>query len=70
MEKEILIEGMHCNHCVEAVKKALKEIDGVKNVKVDLKKNIAVVDVENVKDNDLADAILKIGFGVTNITKY
>lgn len=70
MEKEILIEGMHCNHCVEAVKKALTGIDGVKNVKVDLKKNIAVVDVENVKDNDLTDAILNIGFGVTNITKY
>ena len=70
MEKEILIEGMHCNHCVEAVKKALSEIDGVKNVDVDLKKNIAVVDAENVKDEVLADAIDSIGFTATNITEH
>ena len=70
MEKEILIEGMHCNHCVEAVKKALCEIDGVMEVKVDLKKNIAVVDVENVKDEILAEAIDSIGFEATNITEH
>ena len=70
MEKEILIEGMHCNHCVEAVKKALGEIDGVSHVEVDLKKNIAVVDVENVDDGVLADAIDSIGFEATNITEH
>ena len=70
MEKEILIEGMHCNHCVEAVKKALGEIEGVKNVNIDLKKNIAVVDVENVDDSVLADAIADIGFEATNITEH
>ena len=70
MEKEILIEGMHCNHCVDAVKKALSEIDGVSEVKVDLKKNIAVVDVENVDDGVLADAIDSIGFEATNITEH
>ena len=66
MEKEILIEGMHCNHCVDAVKKALSEIDGVSHVEVDLKKNIAVVDVENVDDGVLADAIDSIGFEGNN----
>ena len=70
MEKEILIEGMHCNHCVEAVKKALGEIDGVRHVEVDLKKNIAVVDVENVEDGILSGAIDSVGFEVINITEH
>ena len=37
---------------------------------VDLKKNIAVVDVENVDDGVLADAIDSIGFEATNITEH
>lgn len=70
MEKEILIEGMYCEHCVEAVKNALGNINGVTHVEVDLKKNIAVVDVENVKDEVLANAIDSIGFEATNITEH
>jgi len=70
MEKEILIEGMHCNHCVESVKNALSKINGVSHVEVDLKKNIAVVDAKNVDDDVLADAIEEIGFEVTNITEH
>jgi len=37
----IKIKGMSCNHCVMAVTKALNEIDGIKNVKVDLAKGEA-----------------------------
>ncbi|MBN2224012.1 MAG: heavy-metal-associated domain-containing protein [Deltaproteobacteria bacterium] len=40
----IKIEGMTCNHCVMAVTRALEEIDGIKNVKVDLKKGRATFD--------------------------
>jgi copper chaperone len=29
MEKEITISGMHCHHCVHAVRKALGSIDNV-----------------------------------------
>ena len=36
--KTVKIKGMTCNHCVMAVTKALKEIDGISNVKVDLAK--------------------------------
>lgn len=70
MEKEILIEGMHCSHCSESVKNALSKIEGVNHVEVDLKKNIAVVDVENVDDAILEDVIESIGFEATNITEY
>lgn len=34
--KAVTIKGMSCNHCVMAVKKVLGEIEGVKDVKVDL----------------------------------
>ena len=40
------------------------------SIKVDLKKNIAVVDVDNVEDKVLADAIDSIGFEATNITEH
>jgi copper chaperone len=40
----IKVEGMTCNHCVMAVTRALEEIDGIKNVKVDLKKGRATFD--------------------------
>ena len=67
MKKEILIEGMHCNHCVESVKKSLSKLDGVSYVEVDLAKNIAVVGAEKVDDNVLMDTIESIGFDVKNI---
>lgn len=70
MEKEILIEGMHCNHCSDAVKSALEKVEGVKRVSVDLKKKIAVVDVDGVEDGILADAVDSVGFEAVNITEH
>ncbi len=42
--KTIKVEGMTCDHCVMAVTRALEGIDGVKNVKVNLKKGQATFD--------------------------
>ena len=70
MEKEILIDGMSCSHCSESVKKALSKVSGVKEVNVDLDKKIAVVDVENVDDDILADAVNNAGFEAVNITEH
>ena len=39
--KTVKIKGMSCQHCANAVTKALNEIDGVKDVKVDLSKGEA-----------------------------
>jgi copper chaperone len=30
------VEGMSCNHCVNSIKNAVGELDGVENVAVDL----------------------------------
>ena len=36
MKKRIIVEGMSCGHCVNHVKNALEEVNGVTNVNVDL----------------------------------
>lgn len=61
----IKIKGMSCNHCVMAVSKALKEIDGIKNVSVDLKSGIATFDqAERVDMEVVRERIKKAGYEV------
>ena len=42
-EAVVAIEGMSCMHCVGKVEKALKDLDGVLSVTVDLEKKEAKV---------------------------
>ena len=67
MEKTILIEGMSCGHCVKAVEEALKELDGVKSVVVDLEGKKAVVEGENLDDNKIKEAIDEAGYDIIEI---
>ena len=67
MKKTIVIEGMSCMHCVGAVKNALSEIEGVISVNVDLAAKTATVDVEDVSDTVLKDAIEEAGYDVIEI---
>lgn len=61
----IKIKGMSCNHCVMAVTRALNEIDGVKDVKVDLSKGEATFDEAGTVDmNLIKDKIKKAGYEV------
>ncbi len=61
----VKIKGMSCNHCVMAVQKALGEIDGAKDVKVDLEKNEATFDEATPVDmNTVQAAVKKAGFEV------
>ena len=63
MKKIISIDGMHCEHCVNAVKTALEALDGVKSAKVELKKNSATVKLsDNVSDDVLRAAVTDAGF--------
>ncbi len=67
MKKEIDIEGMMCNHCVISVTNALKSIDGIKKVKVDLKKGKAIVEGNNISNDEITDKITNLDYKVTNI---
>ena len=61
----IKIKGMSCNHCVMAVQKALGEIDGTTDVKVDLDKGEATFDEATPVDmNTVQAAVKKAGFEV------
>jgi len=61
----IKIKGMSCQHCVMAVQKALGEIDGVKDLKVNLEKGEATFDEAGPVDmNRVREAVQKAGYQV------
>ena len=63
--KTIKIKGMSCNHCVMAVTRVLRDIDGLRNVKVDLKSGEATFDeIEPVDMEDITERIKKAGYDV------
>lgn len=54
----IKVEGMHCPLCTTAVKKAIKELDGIQSVSARLNtKEVTVTYDEKVKMEDLLKAI-------------
>ncbi len=63
--KTIKIKGMSCNHCVQAVKKALEGIEGVSGVSVDLEKGMASFDEKApVDERVIREKIEKAGFEI------
>ena len=61
----IKIKGMSCNHCVMAVNKALNEIEGIKDIKVDLQKGEATFEEAKTVDmNIVREWIKKAGYEV------
>ena len=59
----VKIKGMSCQHCVGAVTKALGEIPGISDVKVDLNKGEAHYEGD-IKLEVIKTEIAKIGFEV------
>lgn len=57
------IKGMSCGHCVAAVTKALQEIEGIRNVSVDLDRAEATFDEDRSISRDLIrEKIQKAGY--------
>jgi len=68
MKKQVFIEGMSCQHCVNRVAEALKEIAGVKTVDVDLKGKYAIVEADRqIDDGEIENAIEEAGYDVVKI---
>lgn len=63
---EIKISGMSCAHCVARVEKSLKDVDGVKEVKVDLETGKATVkyNPKKVEPSKLENAVKEAGYDV------
>ena len=67
-KKVLVVEGMHCGYCAKKVEDVLKELDGVKNVKVNLeKKEVLVVSKVELSNDDITNAIKKTDFELKEI---
>lgn len=63
MEKTLLIEGMMCQNCARHVEGALKKVDGVSKVTVDLQGKKAQVSVtKDIPQATFAKAIDDAGY--------
>ncbi len=62
------IEGMSCQHCVVSISKALKDLKGIKDVKVSLEKGSAEVSYDDtlVTLSRMKDAVTNAGYTVIN----
>lgn len=67
---KLSISGMSCAHCVMHVENALRNVQGVKDAKADLKTNTAVAELTaKVSPEKLKQAIEDEGYAVTKIEK-
>jgi copper chaperone len=65
MAATLKVKGMSCQHCVMFVTKALSQLDGIKNVQVDLAKGEVRFDnTEEVASSRIAKAIEEAGYEV------
>ena len=67
-KKEIIIEGMHCNHCKMAVEKVLNAIDGIDAAQVILEDKKAIIELsKDISNEVIRKAIEEEGFEVKEI---
>ena len=66
MNKIFNVDGITCEHCVDAIKEAVGFLDGVFSVDVDIEKKQVVVEFDEkiAKPEDLIDKIEEVGFKV------
>ena len=65
MPSTIKVKGMSCQHCVMSVTKALGQLEGIKNVQVDLAKGEVRFDnSKGVASNRIEKAISDAGYQV------
>lgn len=61
------VKGMSCQHCVMSVTKALSQLEGIKNIQVDLAKGEVRFDnLKEVASNRIEKAITDAGYEVTS----
>lgn len=64
--QKLNVEGMSCNHCVNAIKGAVQDIKGVKSVDVNLNEKTVTVeyDSDKAKIDYIKEAIEDEGYEV------
>ncbi len=58
------VEGMTCQSCVNRISRALRTLDGVRGVRVDLRRELVTVERSpgTVPDAAIADAVEGVGY--------
>ena len=65
MASALKVKGMSCQHCVMSVTKALTQLEGIKNVQVDLvKREVQFDNTKEVPSNRIEKAITDAGYEV------
>jgi copper chaperone len=69
METILKINGMNCGKCAGKVEAALKEVEGVTRVTVDLSAREARVERDGGATTELTEAVTEAGYQVAGVSK-
>ncbi len=61
-QRQIIVNGMNCNHCKNSVEKNLSTIEGISSVQVDLEQKTALVEGPDINLETIKNEIEKLGF--------
>ncbi len=64
---KIWIDGMTCEHCRKRVERQLRDLEGVRNVLVDLDAGTALLSGVGLPPDRIIDAIKQAGYEVNKI---
>jgi copper chaperone len=68
MGSVLKVKGMSCQHCVMSVTKALNQLDGIKNVQIDLAKGEVRFDnTKSVTSDQIQKAITDAGYEIIHV---
>ncbi|WP_138418179.1 heavy-metal-associated domain-containing protein [Sinomonas gamaensis] len=66
----VLVDGMTCHHCIDAVTEELEALDGVEDVAVDLKvggaSEVTIGSTRKLKHESISEAIAEAGYLVVD----
>jgi copper chaperone len=65
-DREYLVKGMTCGHCVMSVTEEVEQVPGVSGVDVDLQSGRVVVHGAAFSDDAIRDAVDEAGYEVVN----
>lgn len=71
MNKKFSVTGMTCSACSASVEKAVKKLEGINYVSVNLLTNSMIVDYneEGIDENNIIEAVISAGYGASVFSK-
>ena len=63
---EIVIKGMHCEHCKKRIEEALKKVENIQKLKIDLKSGKTIIKYTGELDISIINNIItELGYEIT-----